>query len=362
MTDERKRKIFVLSALCLMVLITFIIIKTIHITQETDLKGRKSGKPAAVIAKEEFVIELNPFVQSIKLTGKVNSVNSLDLISAASGKFEKGNKEFQEGISFKRGQLIYKVNPNKLIFDLKAKKASFHTEILKMLPTLSIDYPDESLEWVDYAKKLDPDKNLPPLPLVQSESKKTLISAMNIYSTYYTILSIEETLKDYYYYAPFSGTISECFVNEGTMVSSGKTLATFVGNTEFEVALSLPASYIPNVKVGNPIEITIMETNELINAKISRINNTIDDETRSVNIFVEINDNENVFDGSFVSANLPIQTFENVATIPYRFIVDNTFMRIKKNDKIERVEANIIARIDDGIVISGLENGTILSR
>ena len=86
-----------------------------------------------------------------------------------------------------------------------------------------------------------------------------------------SLLAAQETLNNYYIYAPFSGTVAEIDVNQGDTVSSGASLITFISKGRI-AAVSLNEIDVPKIKVGDDVSLTFDAVSDVtLTGKVSQI-------------------------------------------------------------------------------------------
>ncbi|XOV94534.1 MAG: hypothetical protein ACFHWX_07475 [Bacteroidota bacterium] len=92
--------------------------------------------------------------------GRVETAQSLDLLSEVSGRMYDGKVRLKEGQSFKQGDLLFYIDPTEASLILKSQKSNFLRDIAAILPDLKIDYPGSYDIWNTYFTKIQIDKDL----------------------------------------------------------------------------------------------------------------------------------------------------------------------------------------------------------
>ena len=74
-------------------------------------------------------------------------------------------------------------------------------------------------------------------------------------------------------YAPFNGSLIDVKINEGTMVSPGMLLGSFISDDNFELTVNVPSKYVSDILVDEEIKINLNGTDYI--GFIKRINKNI---------------------------------------------------------------------------------------
>ncbi len=185
---------------------------------------------------------------------------------------------------------------------------------------------------------------------------------------------------------PFSGVISEVFVEQGQFVQQGAALVRLTDPTRVEVPLSLQLS--DYLEVGSmsdgedPVRVALAENETAQPRWFSDPLDAIrqapeaDERTRTVNIYTEVNNEEQdvpLLPGTFVQARILGAVMENVIVVPRDAVVEGTvFVAIPQNASdstdelstsasmaiVERRSVNFGRNLQSLVVVeSGLEPG-----
>ncbi|MCE0495922.1 efflux RND transporter periplasmic adaptor subunit [Vibrio salinus] len=94
--------------------------------------------------------------------------------------------------------------------------------------------------------------------------------------------------------APFSGRVSQRFVESGEYVTEGKKLLEIYSTRSYEVELIIPSRWVNFVNVGDTFQVTLDETGNTYQAKIIRLGSVIDALSQSYKVFGEIQAHQNL--------------------------------------------------------------------
>lgn len=293
--------------------------------------------------------------------GRVETAQSLDLLSEVSGRMHQGNIRLKAGENFKKGTLLFYVDDTEASLNLKSQKSNFLRDIAAILPDLKIDYSDNFNAWEKYFGSLDIEKNLPELPEAKSDKEKTFLATKGVYSTYYTIKSAEERLRKHRYYAPFDGSISEVAMESGAFINPGTRIGTIIRTGLHELRVSVETRDIPWVQLGSPAEIYSSETQQKWIGEVARISDFVNQNTQSVDVYLTINPGkQKIYDGQFLQSAIPASEVKDGMVIPRNvlynsnevFVVEDTLLKVK--------EVFVHRTMDENVIVSGLSEGADL--
>ena len=295
--------------------------------------------------------------------GNVSSFNTVNLISEVQGKLSQGKVDLKSGVKFRKGDLLYKIYDVEARYSIRARKSGFINLIANILPDIKSDYPNEFDKWSNYIEGIKLNKNLPELPAWTSDKEKVFLSSKQVLSEYFTIKGQEEQLKKYAVYAPFSGTITDVFVSNFTVVNPGSKVIKIAQNSNFEISITIPTHQIESIKVGS--KATILTTSNQIKGygKVVRISDVLNQNTQSINVFVKATpiENEKFIDGEYIKVDLNIEGVNKGATVPSLAIKNSSVMVYDFKDSLIRPKQIAILNEDvSGSFISGLDDGEII--
>ena len=290
--------------------------------------------------------------------GRVQTAQSLDLLSEVSGRMFEGQVRLKEGQNFRKGTLLFYIDDKEATLTLKSQKSNFLRDIAAILPDMKIDHSGNFEAWEAYFASIDINKDLPELPEAKSEKEKTFMATKGIYSTFYTIKSAEERLKKYRYYAPFDGSISEVNMESGAFINPGTKIGTIIKTGSHELKVSVETKDIPWVQLGTPVEIYSEETQQSWAGEVIRMSDFVNQNTQSVDVFISIEPGkQKIYDGQFIQSAIPARKVENGMIIPRSalynsnevFVVEDTLLKVK--------QVFVHRTMDENVIISGLEVG-----
>jgi len=230
--------------------------------QCTESSGEDSPASSQSTEKRQIrkfsILRVEPgTVQSqISLTGRVVPLQKIDVVAQVPGIAESRRKLFEEGITFRRGEVLISLEDDEFLSNLAAQKSQFLASLVRIMSDVKIDYPKEFESWNQYLKKLDINQSIATLPEVDNEQLRYFLAANNIFNLYHTIKSQEETLEKYTIRAPFTGAVTQANLDAGGLVNPGVKLGEFIRTDEYEVQAAVSLEDVELVEPGQTVKLT----------------------------------------------------------------------------------------------------------
>ncbi len=304
-------------------------------------------------------VKLSTVAVEIFGSGRVVSGRSVALLSEVQGKLLEGQVPLKKGRSFKKGQLLFRIDNTEAKFSLSAQKSQFLNLVAGALPDIKIDYASVYPQWQQFFNALDVTKNFAELPDLSDPKLKTFIASRSILNQYYTIKSAEERLSKHSFYAPFSGTFSMVQFEVGATANPGVAIATIIqtgGGLEIEVPL--PAS---DAKWLSRYAVATAENGEgqKWTGRVIRIGDRLDAATQSISVFVELKSNDvPLYEGMYLDVNISGPDVEDAYEIPRKALLTNERVWTVKDTTLAAMKVNVVKLNPDAAIIKGLPKGT----
>jgi len=314
-----------------------------------DLKGMK-----VLNAEEQF---------EVAAYGTISSFLSVDVSSEVQGKLIQGRKDLKVGTSFKKGDLMFRVNDTEARYTIRSRKSGFITILAQMLPDIKNDFPTEFDKWNNYIESIKLNESLPVLPSWGDNKEKIFISTRNILTEYFSIKSMEEQLQKYTYYAPFTGVITEAYISEYAVVNPGTRIIKYVANGDFEIAAAVPVAQMEDLKVGSVAKIFTTSGEEKGVGKVVRISEVINKSTQSADVFIKPSAaaGKKFVEGEYVKVQISeLETFKGVR-VPRAAVHENVVYAYNQKDSTLQPKNVIVLNVNEnGAFISGLSDNEVI--
>lgn len=168
--------------------------------------------------------------------------------------------------------------------------AEFNCAIERANNTIELAREESAARSVEINERLRQLNNLSELELAQSRSELDIARA-----------EVERTssiLSECVIRAPFSGTVTEKYVEAYQYVSKGEVLIELIDTRNLEIEMVLPSLNLNRYQAGRQFEFLIDETDQTVDAVIDRVVNVIDPVSQTVRVIgTLVNPPENLMPG-----------------------------------------------------------------
>lgn len=352
----KKRQIIILS-------ISFTIVAG-AVVLSMFLSGQKDPpKKARIIPAKKYVqttvVEYKDIQTNVEAYGRVETAQSLDLVSEVAGRMYRGSVALKEGTRFSKGALLFKIDATEAELNLKSQKSNFLKDLAAIMPDLNLDFNGDYQKWVEFYEKVDINDPLPKLPGNITEKEKTFLATKGIFTSYYTIQSAEVRLKKYNYYAPFDGSIIEVTQESGAFINPGVKIGRIIRSGLHELKVSVDTRDIPWIREGAETSVFSEETQQKWTGVVTRISDFVNLNTQSVDVYIAIRPSEDrIYDGQFLQASIPAEVIKDGMVIPRNAIYNGNEVFVLEDTLLKRKEINIHRMSENMAIFSGLEEGS----
>jgi hypothetical protein len=293
---------------------------------------------------------------SLNVTGRVQALEKLQIVAEVQGKALTTKKLLNEGIRYRKGETMIKVDDQQYRLNLQAQKSQFQSALVRIMSAIKLDYPEAHPAWDQYLKNFDATQSLPNLPTVNNEQLNYFLSANNVFSTYYSIKSAEKMLPKYTISAPFTGVITQGNLSAGAIVSPGVPLASYSRTDVYELKAAISSAQIQRFKVGQKIQLTHNNTKERFTGTINRIGASIDPSTQAVPVFIRLS-GASLKEGMFLEADVDLDVQENIVVLPLKALNRSNQVHIIEDSVVILKEVTPVSYQGSNVWITGLEGG-----
>lgn len=328
------------------------------------LSGMKKMPPKRAPKEVIRYVKAEPIKYSdlhveVTATGRVTSNADVTLIAEVRGELMRGDISFKVGESFKKGDLLVKIDDAIELYNMKSRKSSFLNSVASMLPDLKVSFYDEYDEWMKFMESIDVNENLPDLPELDSNQERIFMASRNILTNYYSIKSAEANFESYHIYAPFSGTITEVNLQAGAVANPGSKLGRIINTTNLELEVPVKVINAQWLRVGQKVVVHNSNKTSSWRGKIVRKSQNVNPATQSINIFVSIRSlkGKSIFQGEYLSAEFSGIKLKNVMEIPRKTVFNEDEVFIIRDSLLVREVIDIQKISRDKLYFNGLKEG-----
>jgi multidrug efflux pump subunit AcrA (membrane-fusion protein) len=290
--------------------------------------------------------------------GRVESEQPVDIVAEVSGKIRE-SVSLQVGQSVRKGQVLFTLGKETFELGLQAQKSNFMREIAMILPDMKIDYPNRYQDWSSYFADLEVEKVLSKLPVYQSEKEKTFLATKGILASYYNIKAQEATLDKYVVTAPFSGSISEVYLQNGSVSPTNGKVLRLVQNGQLELKVPVDTKDIHWLKTGTEVGVATEDDSQKWVGTIARVGEIVNPATQSLDVYIKIQNGKNpIYAGMYLRATMQGGTIQNAIEVPRRAVFNDNEIYTVKNDSVLHLQTIQIKKSNkETLIISGINEG-----
>lgn len=280
---------------------------------QNDIKQDTSDPITVSVLKVTASNENTPIVVS----GTIESSNSANLSTRMMGHVEKVKVEIGDKVS--KGQVLLIINNS----DLQAQSAQVNAGISEAEAAFAIAEKDYNRYKNLFQQESASQKELDDVTAHYNMAKARLESAKQM----------KKQINAQYAYsnikAPFSGTITAKFIDEGALANPGMPLLAMESTNNFEVSARIPEEVISDIKDKMKVNITISSINTSLKGTIKEVSSSSKHSGGQYLVKISLDEsNEQLRSGMFATVQLPRSSknlSENGRTIliPQNSIITN---------------------------------------
>ena len=292
----------------------------------------------------------------INSTGSLVAKNRIEIYSEVQGVLNIRKKDFKAGTFYAKDEIFFSINTDEHLANLKSLKSNFSNSLILILPDIQVDFPLEHEKWQAYLSSFDLNKRLPELPKTNSEREKFFITGKNIYTQFYNVENLEIRLSKYTLRAPYDGVLTEALVNQGTLIRQGQKLGEFISARTYELELAINSNFIDFIKVGSPVKLNNIEKTKFWQGKVQRINGKVDQASRTIRVFIEVNAND-LREGMYLEAIMEAKPETNAYEIDRKLLFEKDKLFAVKDTSLVLIEVVPVHFNENTVIVKGLEDG-----
>lgn len=297
--------------------------------------------------------------QQLPLTGALRAVNQVSVKARVGGEVKE--VLIREGEPVRAGQILIRMDSS----DYQARVEQARGALRAARGQLDI-----AAKARDNNKALL-EKGFISKNAVDNATSQYDIARANVESAQGALDVAQKALSDTVIKAPISGLVSSRTVQPGEKVSPDNRLLDVVDLSGMELEAAVPAAEIMRVSLGQEVQVKLEGISAPLAGKVARINPATQAGSRSVLIYVQIENPQNALRvGMFGQALLTLSTKSGVLSVPQSSIQSDgasPFVYAIENGMIARKPVELGIRGDDGQgpaveIVKGIGNGTQIVR
>jgi RND family efflux transporter MFP subunit len=248
----------------------------------------------------------HPLARWLPVSGTLQPVHQVDVKAKVSANLRQIN--VREGEAVKEGQLLARFDTA----DLDAKLSERQGALESAKAQLALSEKTSAMN-----TKLLNDKFISQNAFDNSESGYRVAQG-SLKSTQAQVQQAEIALRDANVLAPLTGIVAKRHVQPGEKVAFDAPLFTIVDLRDLELQAMVPASDVPELTVGMPVELNVDGYGDrAFTGRIERINPSTEPGTRSILVYITLHNPEAALKGGmFANGRIALASSRPVATLP----------------------------------------------
>ena len=295
----------------------------------------------------------------IPANGNLIAKRRLEIYSEVQGIFKPASKLFKPGEKYNKNEIFITINNTEYYSSVQSAKSNLYNSIVAIMADLRLDFPDIYPKWQAYIISFDLDKTTPKLPEMSSQKENYFITGRGIVSNYYSVKNLEERLTKYTIKAPFKGILTESLVTEGTLIRNNQKLGEYIDPSIYEMEVSLGKNYASLLRIGENVQLNNLENTEKYTGKISRINGSVNSDTQTIAVFIEIK-NSSLKEGMYLEAKINAKNEPNAIEINRSLLLDENKIFIVRDNVLDIMEVTPTYFSETKVVLKNIPDKTII--
>ncbi|MEM9886287.1 MAG: HlyD family efflux transporter periplasmic adaptor subunit [Bacteroidota bacterium] len=297
--------------------------------------------------------------QSIDITGRVIPMQSVGIQAEVQGIVLSQQKIFREGVVFRKGDTLVRIDNIQTLENLKAQRSQFESTLVRLMADLESDYPESYMAWNSYLQNFDEGNILPELPEVTNERLRYFLSARNVFNLYHSIKSAEQNLPKFRIHAPFTGVVMQSNISPGALVTPQLRLGMFNQIGTYEVKATVSNRYIDRIKIGQQVQLHEIGSKRNYTASIQRIGKSIDPATQMVTVYLRTS-GDGLRENLYLEGQIGGDTFEKVYQIPRSILTPQQQVYVIRDSTVRLKDVQVKTYTDNYALVTGLSEGDVI--
>lgn len=319
--------------------------------------GCSSEEETQVLEKKPIEVEIytvssGTITQHVQYKGSVSPWRRANIQPDVSGRIEKIYKK--PGDLVKKGDLLAELDATTLKLQEKQAMAAFNVA--------NASFKDAQLNFKRmeklYAKRAVSQMQFEKAQLgleAADTQKKSAEANLNV---------IRHTLNNAYMKAPFSGIVTNKYLEEGDMINPmmGMTpgVLTVMDLNQVKILLDIPSEDIEKIQVGQPCIISLeSRPDEQFSGDVYSKNLAADPVSKTFKVEIRMaNDGLKAKSGIFAEVAIEYMHKENVISVPLSAVVNDTFVILNNGGKAKKQQVEVGLRNEKICeILNGLSDG-----
>ena len=315
---------------------------------------------------DESALDLRPRVKtlvpsaqkvtlSVETTGELVVRSRVNLISQVSGQIVWVSESLRAGGEFKAGEKLLEVDKRDYALALQQANADLASQRANLLLTNAQSQAAKD-EWVLLHGDLKVPSLVAKVPQIrQAEARIRVAEA--------SVALAELNLSRTDFSLPFDGRIDSSTASVGQLLTPNQSFGQAYALESLEASIPLSAVELSLIEPALGREVLATSGKHSLRGVIERTSASVDSRSRESRVFVRFDQQGSLIPpGSFLSVVIEGPTYTNTFVLPENSEQANETLWIVEDGVLKQMKADIIARINDGLVVPAFDpaDGVVL--
>lgn len=303
----------------------------------------------------------NELVESeLLLEGKIEYRTVKNLTFSIGGILESGDLSLKPGSDFKFNDLLFKLNLKDAFALLSAKKKdlanSFNSFLRDLNKSGTSNQSGELInvdKWETFTAQLKPEKRLPKFPTFRTKTEENLLLENNLFVQFDEVQKLEQEIEQYFYLAPFDGTVLSVKSKIGNRIKPNQTIARIAKKGEYKLIARVDGAQ-PNpsssLELFNEAKESIGHANYLSAKKVGN--------QKELSFSIKLNKGVRTEIGQSVYVKTNIKN-QNACYLP-KSAVDKSAVYVWENGMKQKKSILVLKEEEKRFLVSGLKDGEVV--
>ncbi|HLW39039.1 MAG TPA: efflux RND transporter periplasmic adaptor subunit [Brumimicrobium sp.] len=317
------------------------------------MRSEKSTYEEATLAPKQFQlmeVKSDPLLNGVPILGQITPERTTKVTMEVNGKIDDDNRVLAPGNTFKKNEILLKVERTEILYELLALRANFKETLLSSLEAIRSRFPEEKGKWEAFANSVNRLSTLPELPKINSE-EDALITELKIPSLYHHIKSVEKKAEKYFYAAPFDGIIIDSKVQPESIVRQNSPLMTIAKNNSFVINTTLSLSMAKFFQTAQE-KINVISNNEIMGTAKYHSTKPLNSDSTKVNVVFTTS----IQEGQHLNKIVELQTnIKNQDTwLPKSVLTKGNQVILFNDNQTFHLTVTVLNQTKDSVQLKGL--------
>lgn len=284
----------------------------IFITVSSCSEEEKINTKTSSIQAQIITVSTSNTSAQFETSGTIEAVKSANISTRLMGFVSKIN--VQIGDNVKKGDVLIKLNSA----DLQAKKAQVAAKITQAKSAYNNAKKDFERFTTLFNEQSASQKELDNITTRFEQAKAGLKAAKEM------LKEVEANLAYADIKAPFEGTITGKFINNGDLASPGMPLLSIENNKNYLVKTHVTEQQINKIKKGDVVTVLIKSNNKIVEGIVTEVSRSSKNTGGLYVVKIVLNNTKNLYSGMYVSVQFSSNSYKSAKVIiPKSVLIHN---------------------------------------